>query len=144
MVLNGPNLDRLGKREPEIYGRLSLEDIQGLLVEAAEAGGHSVASRQSNHEGELVSWIGGAEAEGFDGILLNAAAYTHTSLALLDAILAQELPVIEVHLSNPQAREAYRSESRIARACVGAISGFRARSYVLAFHAMVGHLSERR
>jgi 3-dehydroquinate dehydratase II len=140
LVLSGPNLDRLGTREPAIYGTLTLDEIHKLVEESAREQGASVACRQSNHEGDLVTAIGRARDDGFDGILLNAGAYTHTSIAILDAIKACALPTIEVHLSNPDAREAFRRRSRIAPACLGRVAGFGARSYVLALSGLLDHL----
>ncbi len=104
-MISGPNLDRLGTREPAIYGTTTLAEIHRLIEEAARAAGAEAVCRQSNHEGDLVSWIGAAGDDGFAGVVLNAAAYTHTSIAILDAIKASGVPVVEVHLSNPDARE---------------------------------------
>jgi 3-dehydroquinate dehydratase II len=142
LVLSGPNLQLLGSREPEIYGTGTLEEIHLRLAERGRELGADVATYQSNHEGELVDRIGQAR-ETFDGILLNAGAYTHTSLALFDALKAVGLPCVEVHISNPEAREEYRRESRIAPACVGKVSGFGAGSYVLALEGLVRWLGER-
>src|SRR5215468_11085880 len=99
-VISGPNLDRLGRREPAVYGNLTLAEIHAMVEEAARAEGAVAVCRQSNHEGELVGWIGAAHDEGYDGVVLNAGAYTHTSIALYDAIKASGVPVVEVHLSN--------------------------------------------
>jgi 3-dehydroquinate dehydratase II len=140
LVVSGPNLDRLGTREPAIYGTQTLDDVHALVEEAARAGGASATCRQSNHEGELVTWIGRAKDDGFDGIVLNAGAYTHTSIAILDAIKASSLPTVEVHLSNPDAREPFRRRSRIAPACLARVSGFGARSYVLGVEGLLEHL----
>jgi len=144
LVLSGPNLQLLGKREPEIYGKDTLGDIHGRLAAMAGERGARVDCRQSNHEGELLDWLGGAESDGFSGVLLNAGAYTHTSLALYDAIRAIPIPVVEVHLSNPEAREAYRHASRIAGACLGKIAGFGGNSYLLGLRALLDHLDARR
>ncbi|MBC2668622.1 type II 3-dehydroquinate dehydratase [Novosphingobium piscinae] len=134
-VLNGPNLNLLGTREPAIYGSTTLADIAAQLeVRAAELG-LAVDVRQSNHEGTLVDWIHEAQAIGARAVLLNAGAYTHTSVALLDAIKAVTVPVIEVHLSNPHTREEFRHVSFVGRAARGTIAGFGARSYVLALEA---------
>ncbi len=142
LCLSGPNLQLLGTREPEIYGRETLADIHARLVARGEELGAKVTARQSNHEGQLCDWLG--EARGaFDGLLLNAAAYTHTSLALFDAIKAVGLPCVEVHISNPEAREAYRHVSKIAPACVAKVSGFGADSYVLALEGLVRWLAKR-
>lgn len=141
LVLSGPNLDRLGKREPSVYGTKTLEDIHQMLAREAQARGASVECRQSNHEGDLVTWIGAAEDEGFSGVLLNPGAYTHTSYALYDAIKGTSLPVIELHLSNPDAREPFRKESRVAPAVVGRIAGFGAKSYSLALIGLLDRLA---
>jgi 3-dehydroquinate dehydratase-2 len=138
LVLSGPNLDRLGKREPQIYGKTTLAEIhEAVAAQAAELGAE-VECRQSNHEGTLVDWIGAAEDAGFDGILLNAGAYTHTSYALHDAIKGTGIPTIEVHISNPEAREPFRHHSTIAPAVRAKVAGFGPRSYEL---ALVGLLS---
>lgn len=137
LVLNGPNLNRLGKREPAIYGHQSLDDICQLLSEQAQLLGATIVSRQSNHEGELIDWIGAAEDEGFDGILFNPGAFTHTSYALYDAIKGSSLDVVEVHISNPDAREPFRRESKVAPACWGRVAGFGAASYRLALQALL-------
>jgi 3-dehydroquinate dehydratase-2 len=136
LVLNGPNLNLLGTREPAVYGSQTLAEIERLVREQAARHGASVDFRQSNHEGELVTWV--QEARGkFDVILLNAGAYTHTSVALRDAIVAAGVPTIEIHLSNIHAREEFRHRSLLAPVCVGQISGFGANSYVLAVEAAV-------
>lgn len=137
-VLNGPNLNRLGKREPGIYGSQTLEDIAALLVERGQALDCDIEMRQSNHEGHLVDWLHEAEDEGAHAVLLNAGAYTHTSVALLDAIRAISVPVIEVHLSNPHTREAFRHVSWVGQAAKGTIAGFGAQSYLLALEAAAG------
>ena len=144
LVLSGPNLQLLGTREPEIYGRDTLTDIHARLGVLAGERGASVDCRQSNHEGELLDWLGSAPSQGFAGVLLNGAALTHTSLALYDAIRAIGLPVIEVHLSNPEAREAYRKESKLAPACVGKVVGFGANSYLLALRGLLDRLDAKR
>jgi 3-dehydroquinate dehydratase-2 len=134
LFLNGPNLNLLGQRQPEIYGRTTLADIEAKLRETAAKAGVSLDFRQSNHEGELVTWI--QEARGkFSVIVINAAAYTHTSVALRDAITAVGLPAIEIHLSNIHAREEFRHRSFIAGVCRGQIAGFGEHSYYLAFQA---------
>ena len=139
LVLSGPNLQLLGTREPEIYGSETLADVHRRLVTRGKELGVAVTGRQSNHEGELCDWIGKARGA-FDGILLNAAAYTHTSLAIFDALKAVPVPCIEVHISNPEAREAYRQHSRIAAACIAKVSGFGTDSYVLALEGLVRYL----
>jgi len=143
-IISGPNLDRLGTREPAVYGTTTLEEIHRAVGEAARAADAEVVCRQSNHEGDLVDWIGRAGDDGFDGIVLNAGAYTHTSIAILDAIKASGVAVVEVHLSNPDARELFRRRSRIAPACVGRVAGFGAESYVLGLIGLVGHLRRTR
>jgi 3-dehydroquinate dehydratase-2 len=137
-VLNGPNLNRLGKREPEIYGSQTLDDIGAMLAERARALGMSIAMHQSNHEGALVDWLHEAEDSGAHAVLLNAGAYTHTSIALLDAIRSIKVPVIEVHLSNPHTREHFRHTSWVGMAAKGTIAGFGAHSYMLALEAAAG------
>jgi 3-dehydroquinate dehydratase-2 len=134
LFLNGPNLNLLGQRQPEIYGRTTLADIEAKLRELAVEAGVTMDFRQSNHEGELVTWIQQAQGK-FDVIVLNAAAYTHTSIALRDAISAVAVPTIEVHLSNIHAREEFRHRSLIAAVCKGQIAGFGEHSYVLALQA---------
>ena len=142
LVLSGPNLQLLGTREPHVYGTTTLDDIHAGLTESARARGATVDCRQSNHEGALVDAIGEARGR-FDAILLNAAAYTHTSIALRDAIKAVELPCVEVHLSNPEAREPFRRRSRIAPVCVAKVAGFGARSYAVALGALLDMLDAR-
>jgi 3-dehydroquinate dehydratase-2 len=135
MVLNGPNLNLLGSREPHIYGHATLDDIAGALEEQAQALGVEIDVRQSNHEGHLVDWLHEAGSRRALAVLLNAGALTHTSIAIHDAIKGIMVPVIEVHLSNPHAREEFRHTSYVARAAMGSISGFGARSYALALDA---------
>lgn len=134
-VLNGPNLNLLGLREPEIYGSDTLDDIAGLLEDRGQALGLEIDMRQSNHEGHLVDWLHEAQASGAKAVLLNAGAYTHTSVALHDAIKSIKTPVIEVHLSNPHAREAFRHKSYVGMAAKGSIAGFGKNSYLLALEA---------
>jgi len=134
LFLNGPNLNLLGQREPEIYGKTTLADIEAKVQERAQKLGAGIEFRQSNVEGEMVGWIQQAKGQ-FDVIVLNAAAYTHTSIALRDAILAAGVPTIEIHLSNVHAREEFRHKSLIAPVCAGQIDGFGANSYVLAVEA---------
>jgi 3-dehydroquinate dehydratase-2 len=137
LVISGPNLDRLGQREPHIYGSETLDQIHARLVLVGQELGVEVDGRQSNHEGTLVDWIGSAHEEGFSAILINAGAYTHTSLAIYDALKCSPLPAVEVHLSNPAAREEFRHTSKIAPACVGTITGFRGESYTVALWAVI-------
>ncbi len=134
-VLNGPNLNLLGLREPEIYGSDTLDDIAGRLEDKAQALGLTIEMRQSNHEGHLCDWLHEAQAVGAKAVLLNAGALTHTSLALYDAIRSIKTPVIEVHISNPQAREAYRHKSYVAMAAKGTIAGFGTYGYEMALDA---------
>jgi 3-dehydroquinate dehydratase II len=134
-VLNGPNLNLLGTREPEIYGADTLDDIAGRLEDRARALDLTIDMRQSNHEGHLVDWLHEAQARGVRAVLLNAGAFTHTSIALHDAIKGIVTPVIEVHLSNPHAREHFRHRSYVGMAAKGTIAGFGALSYMLALEA---------
>ncbi len=134
-VLNGPNLNLLGTREPEIYGSDTLDDIAGMLEDRARDLDLTVDVRQSNHEGHLVDWMHEAQARGAKAVLLNAGAFTHTSIALYDCIKSIRTPVIEVHLSNPHAREEFRHLSYVGRAAKGTIAGFGAQSYLLALEA---------
>jgi len=136
LFLNGPNLNLLGQREPEVYGRTTLGDIEAKVRERASRLNAEIDFRQSNVEGDLVAWIQQAKGK-FDVIVLNAAAYTHTSIALRDAIAAVGVPTIEIHLSNVHAREEFRQKSLIAPVCRGQICGFGAQSYVLAVEAAV-------
>jgi len=135
-VLNGPNLNLLGMREPEIYGADTLDDIAAMLDDRAHELGLEIEMRQSNHEGHLVDWLHEAQAEGARAVLLNAAAYTHTSIALLDAIKAIHTPVIEVHLSDPSTREPFRHHSYVGLAAVNTVQGLGARSYLMALETV--------
>ncbi|HEU0043754.1 type II 3-dehydroquinate dehydratase [Sphingomonas sp.] len=134
-VLNGPNLNLLGTREPEIYGADTLDDIAGRLEDRARELGLEIDLRQSNHEGHLVDWLHEAQAQDARAVILNAGGFTHTSIAIHDAIKAVRTPVIEVHLSNPHARESFRHVSLIGQAARGTIAGFGALSYLLALEA---------
>ncbi len=134
-VLNGPNLNLLGVREPEVYGHDTLDDIAARLDDRARELGLEIDLRQSNHEGHLIDWLHEAQAREAKAVLLNAGGFTHTSVALHDAIKAVKTPVIEVHLSNPHAREDFRHVSLVGRAARGTISGFGAMSYLLALEA---------
>ncbi len=136
LFLNGPNLNLLGTREPGIYGQQTLADIEAAVRRRAEGRSIGVDFRQSNHEGDLVTWIQQARGTA-DAIVLNAAAYTHTSVALRDAISASGVPTIEVHLSNIHAREEFRHRSRIAAVCRGQVAGFGLGSYLLGLEAAV-------
>lgn len=135
-VLNGPNLNLLGLREPEIYGSQTLDDIADLLDDRGRELGFEIDMRQSNHEGHLVDWLHEAQAEGVKAVLLNAGAFTHTSVALHDAIKSIKVPVIEVHLSNPHKREDFRHKSYVGMAALGTVCGFGANSYLVALDAV--------
>lgn len=135
MVVNGPNLNLLGSREPEIYGTTTLDDIADMLIERGQAIGIAVDLRQSNHEGHLIDWLHEAAERGALAVILNAGAYTHTSIALRDAISGISVPVIEVHLSNPAARERFRHKSHVSPVAAGVIQGFGAQGYALALDA---------
>lgn len=139
LCISGPNLGLLGTREPDVYGRETLADIHKRLKKRATELEVAVDAKQSDVEGEIVKWIGAAPKR-YAGLLLNAAAYTHTSLAIYDALRATGIACVEVHLSNPEAREAYRARSKIAAACIGKVSGFRGDSYLLALDGLVTHL----
>lgn len=141
LVLSGPNLDRLGRREPHIYGAQTLAELHAELDVLAAELGVEVDCRQSNHEGELIDWINVADDERIAGILINPGALTHTSYALYDSLRGVGLPAVEVHLSNPDAREAFRRESRIAPACVGRVAGFGPGSYALALRGLASMLA---
>jgi 3-dehydroquinate dehydratase-2 len=134
-VLNGPNLNLLGLREPEIYGTDTLDDIAGACEDRARELGFDIEFRQSNHEGHLIDWLHEASADAAKAVILNPGGYTHTSVALHDAVKAIRVPVIEVHLSNPHAREPFRHRSYVGKAARGSIAGFGAMGYLLALDA---------
>ena len=138
LVIHGPNLNLLGKREEDIYGKMSLDDINKSLKVKADALGIGIDTFQSNHEGDIVQKIQDAKAEGFSAVLINPAAYTHTSVAIRDAVSAIDIPVVEVHISNIYAREEFRHKSLIAPAASGQISGFGVNSYILGLEAAAG------
>lgn len=135
LILNGPNLNMLGVREPQVYGAATLQDIEAICTETAEELDVVIDFRQSNHEGDLVTWIQEARAS-HDGIIINAGAYTHTSIALLDALKLSDLPVIELHLSNVFAREEFRHHSYISPVATGVIVGLGPDGYALALQAI--------
>lgn len=136
LVIHGPNLDILGKRQPQVYGNIALKEIDGALENLAKTEGVKLKILQSNHEGEIVSVIGKAKGE-FDAILINPAAYTHTSIAIRDAVLASNLPTVEVHLSNIYAREEFRQKSLISPVTQGGVYGFGSESYILGLNAAI-------
>lgn len=139
LILNGPNLNLLGTRQPEVYGKVTLVEVEAMCAAKAAVLGCHVDCAQSNHEGELIDAIQAARGK-HDGIILNAGAYTHTSVALMDAISSVELPVVELHLSNIHAREEFRHKSFIAPVAVGQICGFGPAGYGLAMDALMSHL----
>jgi 3-dehydroquinate dehydratase-2 len=142
-VLNGPNLNLLGSREPEVYGKDTLDDVRARCEAKAKAVGFAIDFRQSNHEGELVAWIQEARSDAA-GLIVNAGAFTHTSIAMLDALLACPIPSVEVHLSNIFTREPFRHHSYISKAVKGVICGFGANSYELAIEALAGLIANKR
>ncbi|MGA2449654.1 MAG: type II 3-dehydroquinate dehydratase [Polyangiaceae bacterium] len=137
LCISGPNLQRLGVREPEVYGHITLKEIHDRLERRARELDAEVEARQTNHEGTIVDWIGSASDDGFAGLILNPGAYTHTSIAILDALRSGSPPCVEVHLSNPDARESFRRRSFAARACVARVAGFGAVSYELALEGLI-------
>jgi 3-dehydroquinate dehydratase-2 len=137
LVLHGPNLNLLGTREPGVYGRLTLPEVDRLVREHGRRRGVRVVCRQSNVEGELIGWLQGAEREGFAGVILNPGAFTHYSIALRDAVSAIRVPVVEVHLSNIHGREEFRRHSVIAAVARGQIAGFGPQSYLLGLDALL-------
>jgi 3-dehydroquinate dehydratase II len=143
LVLNGPNLNMLGRREPDIYGHETLETILAPVQALSASSGIELVCFQSNIEGELVTQIQQASQGGVSGIIINPAAYTHTSIALRDAIKGSGLPCVEVHLSNTHARESFRQVSHTAGVCIGQIQGFGGHGYVLALQGLLAYLKER-
>jgi 3-dehydroquinate dehydratase II len=141
LVLHGPNLNLLGDREPDVYGTLTLDEIERRLNEVAESLSIQIETKQSNQEGELVELVQGAR-EDFDAIVINPGGYSHTSVAIRDAIAAVGLPTIAVHLSNPSAREWFRQTDVVAGACVGVVAGFGWRSYAMALEALARRAKE--
>ena len=141
LVLHGPNLNLLGKREPDVYGSTTLDEINKQIKAEAKSLGLSIETLQSNHEGELIDALHKARQQA-SGVIINPGGLTHTSVSLRDAIAASELPAVEVHLSNIFAREDYRRRTITADACVGIIAGFGWRSYMLALQALAGHLND--
>jgi 3-dehydroquinate dehydratase-2 len=141
LVIHGPNLNLLGQREKDIYGETTLEDINEELKELAQDNEIELDILQSNHEGDIVDKIGKSKAEGFSAILINPAAYTHTSVAIRDAVAAVDIPTVEVHLSNIHAREEFRHKSLIAPVAQGQICGFGIESYLLGLEAIIGMIA---
>lgn len=139
LVLNGPNLNLLGRREPEVYGRGTLGDLEAACERYGDEAGVVVRCRQSNHEGELLGWLHDAAAEGVTGLVLNLGAYTHTSVALRDAVSGVALPAVEVHLSNVYARESFRHHSYLSAVCIGTVTGLG----VAGYGAAIRFLAER-
>jgi 3-dehydroquinate dehydratase-2 len=143
-VLNGPNLNLLGAREPETYGQTTLKDVEALCRTAGGSHGFEIEFRQSNHEGQLIDWIHEAGAKAASGIVLNAGGYTHGSIALRDAVAAVKVPVIEVHISNIFAREEFRHQSHIAPVAKATLSGFGVHGYALAIVGLAALAGERK
>ncbi len=141
LILNGPNLNMLGTRQPEVYGTATLADIEAACQARAPALGLAVECRQSNSEGELIGWIQAARNEA-QAVIINPGAYSHTSVAILDALLAVDLPIVEVHLSNIHRREEFRHHSYVSKAAQGVICGFGARGYIMALEALAAQLIE--
>ncbi|MCE1174942.1 MAG: type II 3-dehydroquinate dehydratase [Propionibacteriales bacterium] len=142
LVINGPNLNTLGTREPEIYGTTTLADIEAAAVAQAEAAGLSVSTFQSNHEGEIVDRLHAARTEGVRFVIINPGAFTHTSVAIRDAFAAVAIPFVEVHISNVHAREEFRKHSYLSDLAVGVLTGFGAYGYTMAMDFVIGRLEE--
>ena len=143
-ILNGPNLNLLGTREPEIYGRATLKDVEALCRKTAQAHGFGIEFRQSNREGELIDWIHEARAKKAAGIIINAAGYTHSSVSIYDALTAANTPVIEVHITNIHARESFRQHSFIAMAAKASLCGFGIEGYALAIAGLAAMTGEKK
>jgi 3-dehydroquinate dehydratase-2 len=143
LIINGPNLQLLGSRKPEVYGVTTLKDIENNLIELADVLKLSLSFFQSNHEGEIVDRIAQAKADKIDGIVINPAAYTHTSIAIRDALEAVAIPAVEIHISNIHAREEFRRKSLTAGVCIGQISGLGPGGYALAVRGLVNHLTNK-
>ena len=142
-LINGPNLNLLGIREKKIYGSRDFNDVVKTIIEEGEKSGHEIISFQSNIEGEIINEIHSAYFDGFDGIIINPAAYTHYSIAIYDALKGVEIPTVEVHLSNIHKREEFRHKSVTAPACIGQICGFGEFGYIMAIRALENHLSKK-
>ena len=142
-LINGPNLNLLGIREKNIYGSRDFNDVIKSIIEEGEKSGHEIVSFQSNIEGEIINEIHSAYFDGFDGIIINPAAYTHYSIAIYDALKGVEIPTVEVHLSNIHKREEFRHKSVTAPACIGQICGFGEFGYIMAIRALENHLSKK-
>ncbi len=144
LVIHGPNLNLLGSREVDIYGKVTMEEINSALARSAKKYPVEIKTMQSNHEGEIIELIGKAKSDKIDGILMNPAAYTHTSVAIRDAVAASGLPVVEVHLSNIYSREEFRKTSLIAPVARGQVSGFGMQSYILGLEGLMGILRDEK
>jgi 3-dehydroquinate dehydratase-2 len=140
LVLNGPNLNLLGTREPDVYGATTLDDIELALKDLAKKLGATIECRQSNQEGQLIDWLHDARDK-FDGVVINPGGLTHTSVSLRDGIAAMGLPTVEVHISNTQARESFRHQSVTAAVCIGSVLGFGKNSYALGLRALIDYLN---